>query len=132
MNLKLKRTPGIFLIGFMGSGKSTVGRMLAEEIGWRFADLDDDIEHAHHRTVSDIFKPPTVPANDVALQNQRAVWTHTFGLGMRFKIPVGGEFGIDYARMMNPPRFLIPQATGPNAIYQLRQDQLHFRFSQSF
>jgi shikimate kinase len=56
MNLKLKRTPGIFLIGFMGSGKSTVGRMLAEEIGWRFADLDDDIEHAHHRTVSDIFQ----------------------------------------------------------------------------
>ena len=54
-NLKLKRTPGIFLIGFMGSGKSTVGRLLAEEIGWRFADLDDDIEHAQRRTVSDIF-----------------------------------------------------------------------------
>ena len=55
MNLKLKRTPGIFLIGFMGSGKSTVGRLLAEEIGWRFADLDDDIERAQHRSVSDIF-----------------------------------------------------------------------------
>src|SRR6478672_3857042 len=54
-NLKLKRTPGIFLIGFMGSGKSTVGRLLAEEIGWRFADLDDDIEHSQRRSVSDIF-----------------------------------------------------------------------------
>jgi shikimate kinase len=55
MNLKLKRTPGIFIVGFMGSGKSTVGRLLAEEIGWRFVDLDDDIEHSERRTVSEIF-----------------------------------------------------------------------------
>ncbi|MBI1896254.1 MAG: shikimate kinase, partial [Acidobacteria bacterium] len=32
MNLRLKRTPGIYLVGFMGSGKSTVGRMLAEAL----------------------------------------------------------------------------------------------------
>jgi shikimate kinase len=55
MNLKLKRTPGIYLIGFMGSGKSTIGRMLADEIGWRFADLDDDIEAQQRRTISEIF-----------------------------------------------------------------------------
>src|SRR5215203_7508705 len=55
MNLKLKRTPGIYLIGFMGSGKSTVGRMLADEIGWRFADLDDDIEHSQRKSISEIF-----------------------------------------------------------------------------
>jgi shikimate kinase len=55
MNLKLKRTPGIYIVGFMGSGKTTVGRLLAEEIGWRFADLDEDIEHAQRRSVSDIF-----------------------------------------------------------------------------
>jgi shikimate kinase len=55
MNLKLKRTPGIYIVGFMGSGKTTVGRMLAEEIGWRFADLDDDIEHAQRKSISEIF-----------------------------------------------------------------------------
>lgn len=55
MNLKLKRTPGIYIVGFMGSGKTTVGRMLAEEIGWRFADLDDDIEHSQRRSISEIF-----------------------------------------------------------------------------
>lgn len=55
MNLKLKRTPGIYIIGFMGSGKSTVGRMLADEIGWRFADLDDDIENSQRTSISDIF-----------------------------------------------------------------------------
>jgi shikimate kinase len=55
MNLKLKRTPGIYLIGFMGSGKTTIGRMFAEEIGWRFADLDDDIEAEHNTSISNLF-----------------------------------------------------------------------------
>ena len=52
MILKLKRTPGIYLVGFMGSGKSTVGRALADELGWAFTDLDEEIEareKIHHR-----------------------------------------------------------------------------------
>src|SRR4029453_1668809 len=57
MNLKLKRTPGIYIVGFMGSGKTTIGRLLAEEIGWRFADLDDEIEHANRKSISEIFAP---------------------------------------------------------------------------
>ncbi len=55
MILKLKRTPGIFLVGFMGSGKSTVGRALAEELGWGFADLDEDIEKREGMSISQIF-----------------------------------------------------------------------------
>lgn len=56
MNLKLKRTPGIYLVGFMGSGKSTVGRSLAKRLGWRFADLDEDIESHARRTITEIFE----------------------------------------------------------------------------
>ena len=33
----------IVVIGFMGAGKSTVGRMLADALGWRFVDLDDEV-----------------------------------------------------------------------------------------
>jgi shikimate kinase len=55
MNLKLKRTPGIFLVGFMGSGKSTVGKALAAELGWPFVDLDDDIEAAAGMPIAEIF-----------------------------------------------------------------------------
>lgn len=55
MNLKLKRTPGIYLVGFMGAGKSTIGRMLAEELGWAFVDIDDDIEAQQQMKISDIF-----------------------------------------------------------------------------
>ena len=84
------------------------------------------------RRVGDIFNPPNVPANDVFRQNLRALWTNTIGLGLRIKTPVGGEFAVDYGYLLQPPRFLIPQQNAPNAIYQLRQSQIHFRFAQAF
>lgn len=55
MRLKLKRTPGIYLVGFMACGKSTVGRRLAERIGWTFVDIDEDIELAQNATINQIF-----------------------------------------------------------------------------
>jgi shikimate kinase len=45
----------IFLIGFMGTGKSTVGRLLAAEIGFGFTDLDDVITRAAGCSVAQIF-----------------------------------------------------------------------------
>jgi shikimate kinase len=45
----------IVLTGFMGSGKTTVGSLLAERLGWRFLDLDHEIEHRDGRTVPQIF-----------------------------------------------------------------------------
>jgi shikimate kinase len=55
MLLKLKRTPGLYLVGFMGSGKSAVGRLLADELGWSFADIDEDIEKSQGITIAEIF-----------------------------------------------------------------------------
>lgn len=55
MTLKLKRTPGLFLVGFMGSGKSTVGRSLAEELGWCFFDIDEEIEQDQKTTIAQLF-----------------------------------------------------------------------------
>lgn len=55
MILKLKRTPGIYLVGFMASGKTTIGRLLADELGWSFADLDEDIEAQAGTSISEIF-----------------------------------------------------------------------------
>lgn len=45
----------IVLTGFMGSGKSTIGRRLAQRLGWRFIDLDSVIEQRDGRAVSRIF-----------------------------------------------------------------------------
>ncbi|MCU4176318.1 shikimate kinase [Carboxylicivirga sp. N1Y90] len=40
----MKEIKRIFLVGFMGSGKSTLGRRLRTEMGWDFLDLDDVFE----------------------------------------------------------------------------------------
>ncbi|HTT62518.1 MAG TPA: shikimate kinase [Bryobacteraceae bacterium] len=56
MILKLKGTPGIYLVGFMGSGKSTIGRVLADCLGWHFVDLDDEIEAAEGLSILEIFE----------------------------------------------------------------------------
>lgn len=56
MILKLKRTPGIYLTGFMASGKTTVGRALAEELGWMFVDLDEEVERRAQCAIAEIFE----------------------------------------------------------------------------
>ena len=45
----------IFLVGLSGAGKSTTGRLVAERLGWEFADSDDDIERTAGREVREIF-----------------------------------------------------------------------------
>jgi shikimate kinase len=46
----------IVLTGFMGSGKTTVGALLAERLGWRFLDLDREIERRDGRSVPEMFR----------------------------------------------------------------------------
>jgi len=46
----------IFLIGYMGSGKSTLGRRIANRMGFDFVDMDPTIEAAEKETIADIFK----------------------------------------------------------------------------
>jgi len=45
----------IFLIGYMGSGKTTIGKLLASSLGYSFVDMDAHIEEKHFKTVSQIF-----------------------------------------------------------------------------
>ena len=51
----------IYLVGFMGTGKSAVGRELAKKKKWRFVDLDDLIELREGRTIPDIFNKKGEP-----------------------------------------------------------------------
>lgn len=46
----------VYLIGMMGAGKTTVGGMLSEALGWQHIDTDDMIEAVKGLSVSDIFK----------------------------------------------------------------------------
>jgi shikimate kinase len=49
------RTDKLYLVGFMGAGKTTVARALGRRIGWRVEDVDDRIEARERRSVADIF-----------------------------------------------------------------------------
>ena len=45
----------LLLVGFMGSGKSTAGARVAEALGWRFVDLDDQVEAVARKSIPEIF-----------------------------------------------------------------------------
>ena len=44
-----------FLIGFMGSGKSLIGKKIAEKLNFKYIDLDNFIEQSENRTIVNIF-----------------------------------------------------------------------------
>ena len=47
--------PNIYLSGFMGTGKTTVGKLLAQRLGFRFIDSDAEIEKKYSMQIKDIF-----------------------------------------------------------------------------
>jgi len=46
----------VILIGFMGSGKSTIGRILAQKLKYKWVDMDVEIEKGENKTISKIFE----------------------------------------------------------------------------
>jgi len=50
------RANAVFLVGFMGAGKSSVGRVLGDQLNWVFEDLDDRIERRAGQTIAEIFR----------------------------------------------------------------------------
>ena len=55
MSVQRKPLTGLYLVGFMASGKTTVGRAFARKIGWPFIDIDTEIEARERRAISEIF-----------------------------------------------------------------------------
>ena len=49
------RADKLYLVGFMGAGKTTVARALGKRLGWRVEDVDERIEARERRTISAIF-----------------------------------------------------------------------------
>jgi shikimate kinase len=56
------RVPVLCLAGFMGSGKTTVGTLLARQLAWRFVDLDERIESAAGLRIPEFFERFGEPA----------------------------------------------------------------------
>lgn len=54
--------PNLYLVGFTGTGKSTVGRGVAQLLGMRFFDSDHEIERLHGKGITQIFAEEGEPA----------------------------------------------------------------------
>lgn len=67
----------IYLLGYMGCGKTTAGKKLAQKIDYTFVDLDDVLEKNQGRTISEIFAKD---GEDVFRQIEKETLHSTFNL----------------------------------------------------
>ncbi len=77
----------IYLIGYMGSGKSTLGRALAKRIGYRFVDIDSWIEQQVDMRVFDYF---TTHGEEAFREREREALTELTTLPEDVVIATGG------------------------------------------
>lgn len=61
-SIKVNLDKPIVLVGLMGAGKTTVGRILADMLGWPFFDSDDEIVRSSGKSISAIFEEEGEPA----------------------------------------------------------------------
>jgi len=97
MNIRLKRTPGLYLVGFMGSGKTTIGRHLAHRLGWSFFDLDQEIEAAEKTTIARLFDTRGEPEFRRIESEMLRHHVHSIERGRPAVLALGGGAFVDAA-----------------------------------
>jgi shikimate kinase len=85
------RVQVLCLAGFMGSGKTTVGTLLARQLAWRFVDLDERIEAAAGLSIPEIFERLGEPAfRQIEADQLRAALGRVFELRESAVLALGG------------------------------------------
>jgi shikimate kinase len=85
MNQLLKGV-NLYLVGMMGSGKTTVGRLLAKELGYQFFDTDAVIEQSQQKSINDIF----AEAGEAAFRDLETEVLAQLSARVRLAIATGG------------------------------------------
>jgi len=52
----MKLNKNLVMVGMMGSGKSSIGKLVSKKLGFEFIDTDNEIEEIEKKTISEIFK----------------------------------------------------------------------------
>jgi len=87
----------LFLVGMMGAGKSTIGRLMAASAGFDFVDCDRELEHRAGTTIANIFELEGEPCDSIAAALGVEVGTvysrlhrarHSCDGGETFNVPV--------------------------------------------
>ncbi|AOY57026.1 shikimate kinase [Desulfococcus multivorans] len=81
----------IILTGFMGTGKSTVGKLLAKALGYRFVDTDELIQVRTGRTIAEIFNEK----GEAAFREMEAETARELGRKSGLVISTGGRLMLD-------------------------------------
>lgn len=110
----------IYLVGFMGTGKSTVGRALADKTGKIFKDLDDIIEERENKKIVDIFEEK----GEEYFRRLESEVIEEVSKSKNYVVATGG------GAIVNPTNFqklkesgvLISLAASPEAIYERVKD----------
>jgi shikimate kinase len=76
----------IFLIGYRGTGKSTLARLLAERLGWGWVDADELLESRHGRTIREIF----AAEGELGFRDKEAALLEELCSGERLVVATGG------------------------------------------
>jgi len=85
----------IFLVGYMGCGKSSLGRDLSDRLGISFIDLDLFIETRYQKTISEIFKE----SGEMGFREKESLCLHEVSFFENVVIAVGGGAPCFYDNM---------------------------------
>ena len=117
MDVVVQRKERVYLTGFMGSGKSTIGPILANTIGYNFVDVDRMIESREGKTVSAIFRESGEPY----FRNLERVLLTEISTQPRLVVSLGG------GTISNPDIFQLIVTTGILVYLKVTPEQLFKR-----
>jgi shikimate kinase len=106
----------VILVGFMGSGKSTVGRALADRLGWELIDFDEEIERAQGRPIAEIFRQ----AGEAAFRRLEAQLTDRLRDRRNAVMAPGGGWMVrpDLVDTLRPGSLIVWLRARPETLYR--------------
>lgn len=113
----------IVLIGFMGTGKSTVGKILAKRMNRTWIDIDQRIEEQQKRKISEIFEKD----GEAAFRAMEKAMVREVAIGRSLVITTGGGAVVDEEnlRHLKNSGLLIALTAAPETIYQRVKKTTH-------
>lgn len=111
----------VILVGFMGSGKSTVGGALADRLGWELIDFDDEIERAQGRSIVQIFGE----SGEAAFRALEAELTERLRDRRHAVLAPGGGWMVrrDLVEVLRPGSLIVWLRARPETLYRRHLEQ---------
>ncbi|HAP93163.1 MAG TPA: shikimate kinase [Desulfotomaculum sp.] len=113
----------IVLIGFMGTGKTIVGKRLAARLGWEFIDTDSEVEQVTGKTIPQIFTRD----GEIRFRSEERIVMQKLALRQCLVIATGGGAVLDPENVANLKKngILICLSADPETIYYRVKGKRH-------